>query len=85
LANATAQAVVYDYTPGINVIVYRTQGVFTTGTLKGVTSNAEAQILVTSDTAELNNAFEDIVDNARIQEEGLSVIDWTEKNPFGET
>jgi hypothetical protein len=85
LANATAQAVVYDYTPGINVIVYRTQGVFTTGTLKGVTSNAEAQILVTSDTAELNNAFEDIIDNARIQEEGLSVIDWTEKNPFGET
>jgi hypothetical protein len=85
LANATAQAVVYDYTPGINVIVYRTQGVFTTGTLKGVTSNAEAQILVTSNTAEINNAFEDIMDNARIQEEGLSVIDWTEKNPFGET
>jgi hypothetical protein len=85
LANATAQAVVYDYTPGINVIVYRTQGVFTTGTLKGVTSNAEAQILVTSNTAEINNAFEDIIDNARIQEEGLSVIDWTEKNPFGET
>jgi hypothetical protein len=85
LANATAQAVVYDCTPGINVVAYRTQGVFTTGTLKGVTSNAEAQILVTSDTAELNNAFEDIIDNARIQEEGLSVIDWTEKNPFGET
>ena len=85
LANATAQAVVYDCTPGINVIAYRTQGVFTTGTLKGVTSNAEAQILVTSDTAELNNAFEDIIDNARVQEEGLSVIDWTEKNPFGET
>ena len=85
LANATAQAVVYDCTPGINVIAYRTQGVFTTGTLKGVTSNAEAQILVTSDTAELNNVFEDIIDNARVQEEGLSVIDWTEKNPFGET
>lgn len=85
LANATAQAVVYDCTPGINVVVYRTQGVFTTGTLKGVTSNAEAQILVTSDTVEVNNAFEDIIDNARIQEEGLSVIDWTEKNPFGET
>ena len=33
----------------------------------------------------MNNAFEDIVDNTRIQEEGLSVIDWTEKNPFGET
>ena len=85
LANATAQAVVYDCTPGINVVAYRTQGVFTTGTLKGVTSNAEAQILVTSDTVEVNNAFEDIIDNARIQEEGLSVIDWTEKNPFGET
>ena len=85
LANATAQAVVYDFTPDTKVVVYRTQGVFTTGLLKGASSNTEAQILVANDTVEMNNAFEDIVDNARIQEEGLSVIDWTEKNPFGET
>ena len=85
LANATAQAVVYDFTPDTKVVVYRTQGVFTTGLLKGASSNTEAQILVANDTVEMNNAFEDIVDNDRIQEEGLSVIDWTEKNPFGET
>ena len=85
LADATAQAVVFDFTPNTNVVVYRTQGVFTTGLLKGASSNTEAQILVASDAVEMNNAFEDIVDNTRIQEEGLSVIDWTEKNPFGET
>ena len=33
----------------------------------------------------MNDAFEDIIDNKRIQDEGLNIIDWTEKNPVGET
>jgi len=85
LANATAQAIVYDFIPNTHITVYRKQGVFKTGLLKVSSSNTEATIMVVNDTVEMNNAFEDIIDNNRIQEEGLSVIDWTEKNPFGET
>jgi hypothetical protein len=85
LANATAQAIVYDFVPNTHITVYRKQGVFKTGLLKVSSSNTEATIMVVNDTVEMNNAFEDIIDNNRIQEEGLSVIDWTEKNPFGET
>jgi len=32
----------------------------------------------------MNNAFEDIIDNARIEGESDSIIDFTETNPFGE-
>jgi hypothetical protein len=38
---------------------------------------------VVSDTATMNNAFEDIADNARIESESDAIIDWTETNPFG--
>ena len=85
LANSTAQALVYEYNPNSEIVVYRTQGVFTSGLIKAVTSNAQGTILVADDTVEMNNAFEDIIDNRRIQEEGVNIIDWTEKNPFGET
>jgi hypothetical protein len=85
LANATAQAVVYEFNRNSEIVVYRTQGVFTSGLVKAVTTGAEATILVADDTVEMNDAFEDIIDNRRIQDEGLNIIDWTEKNPFGET
>jgi hypothetical protein len=32
----------------------------------------------------MNNAFEDVVDNARIESEADGIIDFTEHNPFGE-
>jgi hypothetical protein len=32
----------------------------------------------------MDNAFEDIVDNNRIQTESDSILDFTESNPFGE-
>ena len=32
----------------------------------------------------MNNAFEDIQDNVRIESESDSIIDFTESNPFGE-
>ena len=85
LANATAQALVYEFNPNSEIVVYRTQGTFTSGLIKGVKTGAEGTILVADDTVEMNNAFEDIIDNKRIQDEGVSIIDWTEKNPFGET
>jgi hypothetical protein len=83
LANATVTGLVYDFTPNTTIDVYRTIGTFNTGTLKGATSNAQWTISVVSDTATMNNAFEDIVDNARIESESDAIIDWTETNPFG--
>jgi hypothetical protein len=32
----------------------------------------------------LDNAFEDIIDNNRIQAEANAIIDFTDTNPFGE-
>lgn len=83
-ANATAQAIVHNYVPGISVDVYRVQGTFTTGTLVGNTSNAQWTISLSSDTATMDNAFEDIIDNNRIETESDSILDFTEHNPFGE-
>ena len=83
LENATVTGLVYDFTPNTTIDVYRTIGTFNTGILKGNTSNAQWTISVVSDTATMNNAFEDIVDNARIESESDAIIDWTETNPFG--
>jgi len=84
LAYATAQAIVHDYVSGQYIDVYRVQGNFTTGIVKGNTSNAQWTINVISDTAVMNDAFEDIFDNARIETGSDGIIDFTEQNPFGE-
>ena len=84
LAAANAQAVVHDYMPGQYVEVYRVQGDFGNGMLHGNTSNASWTINVISDAATMNNAFEDIFDNARIEASSDGIIDFTEHNPFGE-
>ena len=84
LASATARAIVYDFTPNTHVDVIQVRGTFSSGTLTGNTSNAQWTINVVDDTAYMNNAFEDIIDNARIEGESDSIIDFTETNPFGE-
>jgi len=84
LATANAQAIVHDYVSGQYIDVYRVQGNFTTGIVKGNTSNAQWTINVISDTALMNSAFEDIFDNARIETGSDGIIDFTEHNPFGE-
>lgn len=84
LATANAQAIVYDFTPNSHMDVYRVQGQFKAGTVRGVTSGATATLVEQNDTQTFNNAFEDIIDNARLQDEGDDILDWTEKNPFGE-
>jgi len=84
LAFATAQALVYDYLPGQYVDVYRIQGNFASGIVKGNTSSANWTISVVSDAATMNNVFEDIFDNARIEASSDGIIDFTEQNPFGE-
>ena len=88
LANATAQAIVFDssYSASANTVrVIRPIGNFVSGTVRGVESVAIWSATVFSDFAEMDNAFEDIIDNNRIQEESVDILDWTEKNPFGET
>jgi len=83
-ANATVQAIVHDYTTGSSVDVYRVRGTFTSGTLRGKTSNATWVLNTVSDTSTMDNAFEDIIDNNRIENESDAIIDFTEHNPFGE-
>ena len=84
LSSASARAIVYDFTPNTHVDVIQVRGTFSSGTLTGNTSNAQWSINVVDDTAYMNTAFEDIVDNARIEGESDSIIDFTEVNPFGE-
>ena len=83
LSSATAQALVYDFVPNTYLEVYRTIGTFSSGTLKGNTSNAQWTINTVDTMTVMNTAFEDIQDNARIEAEGDGIIDWTETNPFG--
>jgi hypothetical protein len=84
-ANATATAVVHDFLPNSQVTIYRTIGTFTAGgTIRGNTSNATWTISTADDLAPLDNAFEDIIDNNRIQTEANGIIDFSETNPFGE-
>jgi hypothetical protein len=85
LANSSVQALVFDFTPNIHIDVYRTIGQFSSGTLRGATSGAYATITLTNENYMDDNAFEDIIDNSRIQAESNSILDWTEVNPFGET
>jgi hypothetical protein len=85
LATATATSTVHNYVTGSQLFIYRTTGTFVTSTLvKGNTSGAVWNVSATSDTSTMNNAFEDIVDNNRIETEADNVIDFTEHNPFGE-
>jgi len=84
LANATATAIVHSFTPNTHIDVIRVKGKFATGNVKGNSSNSEWIINTVSDTITMDNAFEDIIDNNRIQNESDSIIDFTEVNPFGE-
>jgi hypothetical protein len=85
LSTATAQALVYDFVPNAHIEIYRTQGSFiSTDFVKGDTSNANWSITLVSDAATQNNAFEDIIDNARIEAASDGIIDFSETNPFGE-
>jgi hypothetical protein len=83
LANASAQAVVYTFAKNTHIDIIRTQGTFVSGNVRGNTSSSNWIINTISDTATMNTAFEDIVDNARIEAESDGIMDWTEKNPFG--
>jgi hypothetical protein len=85
LESANAQAIVYSYEPHQYADVIRVQGNFVSGEIKGNTSNALRSVSIfNTDTQVDDNVFEDISDNTRIESESDAILDWTEKNPFGE-
>jgi hypothetical protein len=87
VANATFKATAYSWTPATRKLdVVLTIGTYANNTLtKGVTSGASWTSYGVADTAyHENDAFEDIIDNSRIQTEANSIIDFSEHNPFGE-
>lgn len=89
LANATAQAIVHTFTTAPLVLdVIRVQGTWTVNTAIGVTSNARFNVTETinesANNSFDNSAFEDIIDNTRIESEADGILDFTEHNPFGE-
>lgn len=84
LANATAQAVVYDFYPNTHIDVIRVQGTFTSANVIGNSSGAISTISTANGDAYISSSFEDIQDNLRIEGEADSIIDFTETNPFGE-
>lgn len=87
LANATFQATVHSWTPSNRQLdVVLTIGTYANNANTiGVTSGAYWTTYGAADDAyHENDAFEDIIDNSRIQSEANSIIDFSEHNPFGE-
>ena len=84
LAYANAQAIVHDFVPNTHLDIILVQGTFASGNVYGNTSSANWNSITVDDTAYMNTAFEDIQDNARIESESDSIIDFSEVNPFGE-
>lgn len=87
-ATAKAKAITYTWNKSNNQL-YVTQvvGIFSSenGPIKGSKSGASWYMSGTGDNlTPLNNAFEDIVDNKRIETEGNFFINFSETNPFGE-
>ena len=86
LANAAAKAVVHSFAPNTHVNIIRMIGTFTAGAnIKGYTTGAEYIIDTVDDSTQVDdNVFEDVADNVNIENESDAIIDFSEKNPFGE-
>lgn len=81
----TGEAVVYSVSSNTYIDVYRVIGQFSNTSITGNTSNATANVTIESDSVHLDNAFEDIVDNNRIETESDLILDFNINNPFGES
>lgn len=91
--NRTGDALVYN-TTNTYIDIYRTRGQFilTANTssfantiLKSNTSNSTANVISIQDMTVIDNTFEDVIDNSRVDSESNAIEDWLEKNPFGES
>lgn len=79
------EALVYEVIDNSSIDVYRNIGIFTSNTMiTGNTSGATANVSIVTDDEHMNNAFEDIVDNVRIEEEAALNLNFDINNPFGD-
>jgi hypothetical protein len=78
----TAEAIVH-YHANTYMDVYRTIGNLT-GVITGNTSGNTATVTSKDDMVTLDNPFEDVIDNNRIETQADLFIDWSEKNPLGD-
>ena len=86
LASSTAQAIVYSFEPNDAINVIQIVGNFVNGQyITGATSNASYTVLQENTWTQVDyNIFEDLADNKTIQDEAINIVDFSEKNPFGE-
>lgn len=86
LEESTARAVVYYYEPHSHIEVIQVQGNWTNNVnILGVTSNTSRPLLSEDKFSQVgSNIFEDLADNFNIEREAQDIIDFTDKNPFGE-
>lgn len=80
----TNEALVYEYKANSHIDIYRTIGLFSNTSITGNTSHSTATISIISDDEHINNAFEDIIDNSRIEDEASSILNFDINNPFGD-
>ena len=86
LSNATAQAVVYSYTPDSSIEAIQVIGNWTSnGVIYGATSNSARTLLAENQFSQVDeNVFEDIANNYQIETEASEILDFSDRNPFGE-
>lgn len=85
LEEATSIGYVYNYVQNSHLDLYCYSGEFAHGIVIGVESNSRAIVFGSDDTQTMDDVFETIEDNNRIQVESDLILNWDEKNPFGET
>ncbi len=85
VATSTAQAIARTWTADTRTLdVIRVRGTFTGNVaVKGATSNAIWTLASTDTDTPMTNAFEDLIDNKRLETEADAIIDFSEENPFG--
>jgi hypothetical protein len=86
LQNATSKAVVFSYLPNTELNIIRVNGNIIPGAnIIGATTGATYIVDTVDDSTQVDdNVDSDIADNVNIQDESDLIIDFTEKNPFGE-
>lgn len=86
LANCTAKAEVFSYLPNTQLNVIRMIGNFVpSANVIGNTTGAKYSLAAVNDNTQVDkDVYDDIHDNINIEEESDGIVDFTEKNPFGE-
>jgi hypothetical protein len=84
-ANASVQAIVHTWSSWSDMLMLFAHKALLLPmfVLKVLLATASWVLASSNDKVTLDNAFEDIADNNRIETESDSILDWTETNPFG--